>query len=114
MDVDNRIEFHIGGWKVGTIGQSSGVFSGENLQYGWRSASKSNSALGKVTGDGNLVQAHSETVIDPDQLDTWVQKMTPVHEWMPASPALLRLLAQRRRTYRRAAMGPADGGRGWP
>ncbi|MCL6445017.1 MAG: hypothetical protein K6T83_16445 [Alicyclobacillus sp.] len=102
------IDFHIGGWQVSSIGNSSGVFVGQNLQYGWRHSSKLNATGGNVIGDYNHVRHQQTTVLDPDMLDTWVQKGPPTVDLVPPSPALLQALARRRRMLRRAAWEGGD------
>lgn len=97
------IDFHIGGWRVGGLDSTSGVFVGQNLQYGWRNSSKGNSAAPRVTGDYNVAHGAQYGVFDPDMLDTWVQKAPPMAQMPVPSPALARLWAERERRYRSAS-----------
>jgi len=98
------IDFHVGGWKVGSIGQSAGIFVGQNLQYGWRSSLKTNQSSSRVAGDGNCLYNEQNTIQDQDMLDTWVQKAPPYAALQPPSPALARTLLARRQEYRQATM----------
>lgn len=98
----NFIDFKVGGFKVGSIDTVSGVFIGENVQYGWRGTSKSNASSSSVTGDGNVVDILSNKVEDPDLLDTWIQKPLPFINQPLPSPVLQATMANRRRKLRLA------------
>ena len=99
------IDFRVGQLKVGGIEASSGVFVGQNLQYGWRSSGKENDAGGTVTGDGNTVSITRGEIVDPDYLDTWIQKPLPWTQTEAPSPALIQAWAQHRRSLRRGGRG---------
>lgn len=99
------IDFRVGQLKVGGIGTSSGVFVGQNLQYGWRSSAKENYSGGTVTGDGNTVSITRGEIVDPDYLDTWIQKPLPFTQTEAPSPALIQAWAQHRRGLRRRGRG---------
>jgi hypothetical protein len=96
------IDFKVGGFKVGRIQSTSGVFVGQNLQYGWRTSSKQNQASRNVTGDYNYSEDALNQIDDPDMLDTWVQKPLPFTNVNPPSPALMTLYGNRKRKYRRS------------
>lgn len=102
------IEFQIGGWRVGQVGSASGVFAGNNLQYGWRNSGKTNMASPRITGDGNIVREQTSSVVDPDLLDTYVRKPRPFENMPAPSPALARLWAQRAHSYQRAGRHKSD------
>lgn len=97
------IDFHIGGWKVGSLDSTSGIFVGQNLQYGWRNSSKGNSSAPRVTGDYNVAEGAQYGVVDPDVLDTWVQKAPPLAKMPLPSPALAQMWAARTRRNRASA-----------
>ncbi|MDQ0188400.1 hypothetical protein JI721_15780 [Alicyclobacillus cycloheptanicus] len=97
------IDFHIGGLRVGSLDNSSGIFTGQNLQYGWRHSEKDNNAAPRVAGDHNVIQGASYSVVDPDLLDTWVQKAPPLANQPVPSPALARYWALRKRQLRSAS-----------
>lgn len=102
------IDFKVGGFKVGSIQSTSGVFVGQNLQYGWRTSYKQNQASRSITGDYNSVEDALNQIDDPDLLDTWVQKPLPFTNTNPPSPALLELYNNRKRKYRKARRGKND------
>lgn len=95
----SSIDFRIGNWQVGSIGNTAGVFVGNNLQYGWRMSSKQNQASRNITGDHNWIQDAVNEVLDPDGIDTWVQKTPPGASTVPPSLALAP--AQTGRQWRR-------------
>lgn len=43
----------IGGMQVEQLGKTSGVFSGRNRQYGFRSSKRVSEGFGVITGEGN-------------------------------------------------------------
>lgn len=93
----NFIDFHIGGWKVGSIAENSGVFAGETIQSGWRTSQKINQPSRAVTGDGNVVWGPQNYIEDADLLDTWIQKTPPKAGYM--SPNYLRRLSSKRHDW---------------
>ncbi len=96
------IDFNVGGFKVGTIGNSSGIFVGQNLQYGWRGSVKFNLASRPITGDYNIVEGATNRVDDPDLLDCWIQKPLPWTGLKSPSPAILSLYNSRKKHYQTA------------
>ncbi len=96
------IDFKVGGFKVGSIDSTAGVFIGQNLQYGWRDSSKVNQASRSITGDYNYAQDTTNQIEDPDLLDTWIQKPLPFSNTKAPSPALLSFYNNRKRRYRKA------------
>lgn len=56
-----RIEF--GDLVIGEISDSSGVFSGDNLQVKWKSYIKKNEGFGNVEGDSNNSLNNQSAVI---------------------------------------------------
>ncbi|MEC0228081.1 hypothetical protein [Paenibacillus alba] len=54
---------------VNTIGDSSGIFVGTNMQFFWTSSSKSNSGMGEISGDNNYMLNNVNTVYDNDIID---------------------------------------------
>ncbi|RKP54366.1 hypothetical protein D7Z26_13495 [Cohnella endophytica] len=55
--------------KIGSISESSGVFSGQNQQYKYKHASKQNQAFGKVSGLGNTLTNTRAELNDRDRID---------------------------------------------
>jgi hypothetical protein len=60
---------HIDNQVINQISMSAGVFSGENVQQGWSSTTKSNNAL-RITGQRNLAVNNINIINDPDLIDT--------------------------------------------
>jgi len=58
-----RIEF--GDLIIDTISDSSGVFTGDNLQVKWRSSLKSDEGFGSLEGDFNSSVNNQSAVIRP-------------------------------------------------
>lgn len=106
--VANFLNFSVVGLFAGTVNTTSGIFVGENLQYGWRASVKTNSGSGKLCGDAITVSGARDIVEDPDFLDTWVQKPNPFVDLTPPSPILHSLIQQRKRRYRKARNGDWD------
>lgn len=97
----NFIDFKVGAMKIGKIDTSSGVFSGENLQYGWLSSSKSNLSMGKIVGDTNYLEGSQNVIADADMIDTWIKKARPFDEQLPPSPLLARHWHRRKKYNKR-------------
>ncbi len=57
---------------VQTVANSSGINYGRNLQIGAKSISKINQGCGTLGGDGNVLPASLNTVVDDDLLDSYV------------------------------------------
>ncbi len=95
-----RMDFNIGKLEVGKLDTSSGIFSGENLQYGWRAFVKTSCPIGKITGDGEYV-SHQKTVVNSDLLEEYVQKSPPIAFVLPSSPAVAGLWQQRCNKHRK-------------
>lgn len=64
--------------QIGEISQSSGVFSGDNLQVGWETKSKDNQGGGSYTGDRNLILDNRHQVEDHDWVDFIIRKSDEV------------------------------------
>lgn len=62
-----RIQFN--NFKIDTISNSSGVYSGENQQMKYKHVSKQNQAFGKLAGQGNLISYARVKLSDSDQID---------------------------------------------
>lgn len=60
--------------KVESIANSSGVFSGQNVQHTWRHDSKLNEGFGTFSGNGNIASKGISVLIDSDVIDQWVKK----------------------------------------
>jgi hypothetical protein len=101
----NFIDFHVYGWKIGYITGASGVFTGENLQYGWRFTGKSNVSDRGAIGDFNCFTSPINQIEDTDFIDTWIQKASPYTALKPPSPALQRVLTRRHRETKKASRG---------
>jgi hypothetical protein len=99
----NFMDFKFGGVKVGSLGLSSGIFVGQNLQYGWRQSEKFNSTSRNVSGDYNYIEDALNQIQDPDLIDTWVQKPLPWTNLVPPSPAALIQARERTQAYRKAS-----------
>ncbi|OCT10969.1 hypothetical protein A8709_04500 [Paenibacillus pectinilyticus] len=54
---------------VNSITDGSGIFIGTNAQIQWTTSSKSNSGLGEVSGENNVVWYNVNTVYDNDIID---------------------------------------------
>ncbi|GGH87720.1 hypothetical protein JOD43_004032 [Pullulanibacillus pueri] len=53
---------------VDEVRQSSGIFSGRNVQIGWRANGQQNQGFGQVTGQNNKMHDHIHTVVKPDPM----------------------------------------------
>lgn len=104
----NFIDFSVYSFHAGSVNTVSGIFVGENLQYGWRLSSKSNIASAKICGDNNISSGSKDEILDPDMLDTFVQKENPFTELTPPSPALARTLAKAKKRYRKVDVNPLE------
>ncbi len=80
------VAIQIGFMKVGGIQSDSGVFFGENMQNGWDSHSKSNSAGNGATGDYNLAPSYLNLINDPDFIDV------PINDQDIKSPTLAHIM----------------------
>lgn len=58
-----RIEF--GDLIIENISDSSGVFTGDNMQVKWRSFEKSDDGFGSIDGDNNISMHTQSAVIRP-------------------------------------------------
>jgi hypothetical protein len=56
------------------ISNSSGVFSGRNLQVGWRHSKKTSEGFGSLSGDKNVIVGNLNVLLDPDFVDFFVKK----------------------------------------
>ncbi|NQX60459.1 hypothetical protein [Paenibacillus qinlingensis] len=54
---------------VNSITDASGIFIGTNAQVNWSTSGKSNSGLGEVSGEHNVVWNNINTVYDNDIID---------------------------------------------
>jgi len=63
------VAIQIGFMKVGAMQSDAGVFFGQNIQNGWDSHSKQNTAGGSVSGDYNVLPTLMNYVYDPDFID---------------------------------------------
>jgi hypothetical protein len=61
--------------------------------------------MAKICGDYNVASGSKEEVLDPDMLDTFVQKENPFTELTPPSPALARTLAKTKKRHRKVDFG---------
>ncbi len=50
--------------KIDTISQSSGLYSGVNIQHGVKAIAKKNEGQGTVTGDKNRVSSNKSVVVE--------------------------------------------------
>lgn len=69
-----KTEIHLGKMQITSIQSNAGVFYGDNVIKGWRAQSKTNSALGRVNGDGNMIASRLNFLNDPDIADTVLKK----------------------------------------
>jgi len=56
--------------QAGSISNTSGIFSGKNIQIGWSSHGKANSGFGTLGGHHQKVTHNTNVVINNDQIDT--------------------------------------------
>lgn len=56
---------------VGTVSKSSGIFSGSNVQWGYKQAGKQNQGFGSVSGRNCFVSDMDASLDDQDQSDTF-------------------------------------------
>jgi hypothetical protein len=63
------VGIQIGYMKVGSMQSDVGVFFGENIQNGWDSHSKTNTAGMTANGDYNYMPSFMNTVNDADWID---------------------------------------------
>jgi hypothetical protein len=57
---------------VNAIENAAGIFIGTNTQLSWESNSKSNLALGRISGKFNRLHHNVNVVYDNDFLDTYI------------------------------------------
>lgn len=56
--------------QINHLSNSSGVFSGENFQTGWKYSSKKNDGFGSISGNNNTSNKNYHIVKDSDILDS--------------------------------------------
>ncbi len=80
------VAIQIGYLKVGAMQSDCGVFFGQNIQNGWDSHSKSNSAGNSAAGDYNVLPSQTNIVHDPDMIDV------PINDQDIKSPTLAHIM----------------------
>jgi hypothetical protein len=73
---------------VNSIGDNSGIFSGENVQQGWDAVAKLNAAL-TVTGYNDLAVNQVNIVSDPEVIDIITNDL---NNNTPLTPQILKCL----------------------
>ncbi len=68
-----KIDIILGKTFINSVQSNGGVFYGENDLKGWKTHSKSNSATGRVNGDGNIIASRLNVLNDPDFMDTMIK-----------------------------------------
>ena len=66
------MEVRLGSVQLGEARNNAAVFFGENRLAGWRTRYKMNSALSRVSGDGNYIGSLGNCLCDPDVIDVLV------------------------------------------
>lgn len=69
--MDTKI--YLGKVDIGAIQNNAGVFYGETILRGWQTRSKSNSSIGRVNGDANIISSRLNLLHDPDFIDMMVR-----------------------------------------
>lgn len=64
-----KFVFNIGYIRFSNIDSASAVNFGQSMQQDWHSISKSNTAYGKIVGDGAVLERTKALVQDPDGSD---------------------------------------------
>lgn len=68
-----KTEIYLGKVNLISVQNNAGVFFGENTLKGWQARSKTNAALGRVNGDGNMIVSRLNYTNDPDFVDMFVK-----------------------------------------
>jgi hypothetical protein len=63
------VHIHFGNLTIDEVKDSSGVFSGVNIQVKWRNVSKVNEGQGVISGDRNEIRNGVHIVNDGDAVD---------------------------------------------
>ena len=61
---------HCGSLQIGKVQHTSGVFSGNNLLFGWQHRAKVNDGFGSLHGNRSVVEDSVTEVRDADTIDT--------------------------------------------
>jgi hypothetical protein len=60
--------------RIDQISNSSGVFSGRNMQTKWKHSKKINEGFGSLSGDKNITAGNRNVILDPDFIDVFVRR----------------------------------------
>ncbi|WP_051344060.1 spore germination protein [Alicyclobacillus herbarius] len=80
------VSMQIGLVKVGAMQSDARIFFGQNVQNGWDSHSKSNTAGASPAGDGNCIPIYYNFIFDPDVIDV------PINDQDIKSPTLAHIM----------------------
>ncbi|MGD6833700.1 hypothetical protein ACQCT5_16130 [Sutcliffiella halmapala] len=77
MKKNNKVPLHVhfllDRIEINSIMNSSGVFTGHNVQSNWSTSQKTNMGFGMVVGADNHSSSNMNIVYDPDMVDMPVQ-----------------------------------------
>lgn len=68
-----HVHFLLDRIEINSIMNSSGVFTGHNVQSNWSTSQKANMGFGMVVGTDNHSSSNMNIVYDPDMVDMPVQ-----------------------------------------
>ncbi|WP_417897062.1 hypothetical protein ABN702_11820 [Bacillus haimaensis] len=68
-----HVHFLLDRIEINSIMNSSGVFTGHNVQSNWSTSQKANMGFGLVVGADNHTSSNMNIVYDPDMVDMPVQ-----------------------------------------
>ncbi|MCL6635129.1 MAG: hypothetical protein K6T29_05095 [Peptococcaceae bacterium] len=69
-----KAEIFLGKLILNSVQNNAGTFWGDNTVKGWQTRAKTNSAIGRVNGDGNMILSRLNFLHDPDFIDMVVKK----------------------------------------
>lgn len=72
-----RKQGYLGEVKFTNVQNNSGVFYGDARLKGWRSRSKGNSEMGRISGDKNSIASYLNWLNDTDFMDMFQSRTTP-------------------------------------
>ncbi len=67
------MEISLGSVSIATVANNAAVFFGENSFHGWKTRSKKNAALKRISGDWNSIASIVNYLNDSDVLDVVVK-----------------------------------------
>jgi hypothetical protein len=68
-----KTEIRLGRVNVTAVQNNAGVLYGDNTLKGWQSRTKSNTVLGRINGNHNIIASRLNYLNDPDFVDMFVK-----------------------------------------